>query len=106
MKVIWIPNAQNEVRKTAQYINKEFGKDSRGQFINEVRNVSRLLGENPNLGKPEPLLTDYTKMYRSYVMNNLNKIIYWIAENRIEIVDLWDVRRDPATLTERVNNNY
>lgn len=38
MKVIWMPFAQNEVRKTARYINKEFGKDSRDQFINEVRN--------------------------------------------------------------------
>lgn len=102
MKVIWIPFAQNEVRKTARYINKEFGKERRDQFINEVRNVSRLLSENPKLGKPEPLLADYTKMYRSYVMNNLNKIIYWIAENQIEIVDLWDVRRDPTSLTKQV----
>ena len=102
MKVIWIPFAQNEVRKTAQYINKEFGKESRDQFISEIRNISRLLGENPNLGKPEPLLADYTKMYRSYVMNHLNKIIYWIAEDRIEIVDLWDVRRDPNTLKNQI----
>ena len=102
MKVIWIPFAQNEVRKTARYINKEFGKESRDQFINEVRSVSRLLGENPNLGKPEPLLADYTKLYRSYVMNHLNKIIYWIAENRIEVVDFWDVRRDPMTLKNQI----
>ena len=102
MKVIWIPFAQNEVRKTARYINKEFGKESRDQFINEVRNVSRLLGENPNLGKPEPLLADYTKMYRSYVMNHLNKIIYWIAENQIEVVDFWDVRRDPTALKNQI----
>ena len=102
MKVIWIPFAQNEVRKTARYINKEFGKESRDQFINEVRIVSRLLGENPNLGKPEPLLADYTKMYRSYVMNHLNKIIYWIAENQIEVVDFWDVRRDPMTLKNQI----
>ena len=102
MKVIWIPFAQNEVRKTARYINKEFGKESRDQFINEVRSVSRLLGENPYLGKPEPLLADYAKMYRSYVMNHLNKIIYWIAENQIEVVDFWDVRRDPMTLKNQI----
>ena len=102
MKVIWIPFAQNEVRKTARYINKEFGKESRDQFINEFPSVSRLLGENPNLGKPEPLLADYAKMYRSYVMNHLNKIIYWIAENRIEVVDFWDVRRDPTALKNQI----
>lgn len=102
MKVIWMPFARNEVRKTARYINKEFGKESRDQFIDEVRNVSRLLGENPNLGKPEPLLSDYEKEYRSYVMNHLNKIIYWIAGNHIEVVDLWDVRRDPMTLKNQI----
>lgn len=102
MKVIWMPFAQNEVRKTARYINKEFGKDSRDQFVNEVRNVSRLLGDNPNLGKPEPLLSDYEKEYRSYVMNHLNKIIYWIAGNQIEVVDLWDVRRDPTALKNQI----
>lgn len=102
MKVIWMPFARNEVRKTARYINKEFGKESRDQFIDEVRNVSRLLGENPNLGKPEPLLSDYEKEYRSYVMNHLNKIIYWIAGNHIEVVDLWDVRRDPTALKNQI----
>lgn len=102
MKVIWMPFAQNEIRKTARYINKEFGKDSRDQFVNEVRNVSCLLGDNPNLGKPEPLLSDYEKEYRSYVMNHLNKIIYWIAGNHIEVVDLWDVRRDPTALKNQI----
>lgn len=102
MKVIWMPFAQNEIRKTARYINKEFGKDSRDQFVNEVRNVSRLLGDNPNLDKPEPLLSDYEKEYRSYVMNHLNKIIYWIAGNHIEVVDLWDVRRDPTALKNQI----
>ena len=102
MKVIWIPFAQDEVRKTARYINKEFGKDSRDQFINEVRNVSRLLGENPNLGKPETLLANYSRMYRSYVINHLNKIVYCVEDNKIAVVDLWDVRRDPMTLIKRV----
>ena len=41
-------------------------------------------------------------MYRSYVMNHLNKIIYWIAENQIEVVDFWDVRRDPMTLKNQI----
>ncbi|MBR5936464.1 MAG: type II toxin-antitoxin system RelE/ParE family toxin [Bacteroidaceae bacterium] len=102
MKVIWMPFAQNEVRKTARYINKEFGKESRDQFISEVRKVNRLLGENPNLGKPEPLLADYAKKYRSYVMSHLNKVVYWISDNQIEVVDFWDVRRDPTTLKNQI----
>lgn len=28
-------------------------------------------------------------------MNRINKIVYRITDDRIEIVDFWDVRREP-----------
>ena len=40
-------------------------------------------------------------MYRSYVMNGLNKMVYRIEYDTIYIVDFWDVRQDPSTLAER-----
>ena len=40
-------------------------------------------------------------MYRSYVMNGLNKMVYRIEDDTIYIVDFWDVRQDPSTLAER-----
>ena len=41
-------------------------------------------------------------MYRSYVMNRLNKIVYHIDGDIIYIVAFWDVRRDPVTLAGEV----
>ena len=33
--------------------------------------------------------------YRSIVVNRLNKIVYRVVEDRIEIADVWDTRREP-----------
>lgn len=39
---------------------------------------------------------------RSIVVNRLNKIVYWINGDVIEIVDFWDTRREPKKQAEQV----
>lgn len=102
MRVIWMPSAKAAVRETAKYIRKEFGKRDRDRFMQDVREASRLIGRSPGVGQPEPLLADRTTMYRCLVVNHLNKIIYWVAADHIEVADFWDVRREPSTLANQV----
>jgi plasmid stabilization system protein ParE len=102
MRVIWLPQAKSQLRQTASYILKEFGQRVRSEFMQDVQHANMLLSENPNLGSPEPLLADRSIMYRSYVVNRLNKIVYFIKEDHIEVADFWDVRREPKKLSERV----
>ena len=102
MKVIWMSLPKRQVRETAKYIHRELGKNVRDDFMNEVREASRLIGHSPNVGFVEPLLTDRSVMYRSYVINHLNKIVYSIVDDHIEIAAFWDVRRDPGTLANQV----
>ena len=70
--------------------------------MQDVQHANMLLSENPNMGSPDPLLADRSIMYRSYVVNRLNKIVYFIKEDHIEVADFWDVRREPKKLSERV----
>lgn len=102
MKVKWVPQAKKEMRLVAKYINKEFCKKAKDDFIQDVRDASRLIGATPNVGQAESLLADRADMYRSYVVNRLNKIVYRIVDDHIEIADFWDVRRDPSTLADQV----
>ena len=102
MKVIWLPTAKAAVRSTAKYIRREFGKRYGEAFLQEVREASMLIGSNPNIGQVEPLLVTHTVKYRSYVMNRLNKIIYTIKEDRIEVADFWDTRREPVVQAENI----
>ena len=70
--------------------------------MQDVRHANMLLSKNPNMGSVEPLLADRSIMYRSYVVNRLNKIVYFVKEDHIEVADFWDVRREPKKLSERV----
>ena len=102
MKVIWMPLAKEEVRSIAKYIREEYGVQVRNNFIQEVRNTNRQISRDPLIGKLEPLLDDFPFAYRSIVVNRLNKIVYRIIDNHIEVADFWDCRRDPNRLVAQV----
>lgn len=102
MKVIWLPQARKEVRRIGNYIRRQFGQLSYEKFKQEIREISHLLGTNPNIGIVEPFLAERTVKYHSLVMNELNKIIYFIKDDHIEVADFWDVRREPSKLAARV----
>ena len=102
MKVVWLPQAKKQLRQTAVYIRGEFGARHRDDFMEDVLHASRLLGENPNMGKKEPLLAGLPTAYRSLVVNRLNKIIYFINDGHIEVAAFWDVRREPKALAAQV----
>jgi plasmid stabilization system protein ParE len=102
MKVIWSIQAKEGLQQTSNYIRKEFGKRSKQKFLDEVLHVASLLERNPYLGQVEPLLDEAPVEYRSIVVNHINKLVYYIHESTIEIVVLWDTRREPKTLLDEV----
>ena len=97
MKVIWSEQAGLALRDTTKYINKEFGEKAKLDLMLEVRQFVHLLAENPLMGIEEPLLIGSRIEYRRYVINRLNKAVYYInsATDTIEIVAFWDTRREP-----------
>ena len=102
MRVVTSAFAKQEIRKTARYIQKEFGRNSRENFLKKVRETKRLLADNPCLGPVEPLLAGRSSVYRSVVVAKVNKVVYRVADDRIEIADFWDVRREPESLAGQV----
>lgn len=98
MKVVWSVQAKEVLQQTSNYIRKEFGKRSKQKFLDEVLHVANLLENNPYLGQVEPLLDEAPVEYRSIVVNHINKLVYYIHDNTIEIVVLWDTRREPKSL--------
>lgn len=102
MKVVWSLQAKENLQRTSNYIRKEFGKKSKQKFLDEVLHVVGLLESNPFLGQVEPLLDEASVEYRSIVVNRINKLVYYIHESTIEIVVLWDTRREPKSLLDEV----
>lgn len=102
MKIIILTLPKQRIRNTARYIHKEFGQASRAKFIAEVNRIVYLLRENPKLGPIEPYLEGASVPYRSIVIKKLNKLIYWVHDDVIEIVDFWNNRQNPETQAGRL----
>lgn len=104
MKTILTSKAKQQIRQTAKYILKQFGKRHKDKLLREVRHVRNLIADNPSMGSIEPLLAERVTIYRSLVVNKLNKMIYYIDKDTIFIVDLWDTRREPIAQANQVKD--
>ena len=102
MKVRWNERARIALRNTARYILTNFGRKINEAFLRKVYQTERLLEQNPNLGPAEPFLAEAPVLYRSIVVNRLNKMVYWINDDVIEVVDFWDTRREPTGQAEQI----
>lgn len=102
MRFVITESAKHQIYQIAKYIRKEFGKDMRDEFMQDVRHTYQLIKSCPHIGREEPLLAERPVIYRSYVMNRFDKIIYRIDGDIIYIVAFWDVRQDPTTLANEI----
>ena len=104
MNVVTLAQAEDAIRTTAIYIQQEFGKRSIDNFLRKIAETKSLLSSNPYLGPLEPLLSDRPSAYRSVVVAKQNKLVYRIINNRFEIADLWDCRREPKALLGEIDS--
>lgn len=101
MELIWERDAYALWEDTARYIEHEFGYIAMVDFINETSNIEVQLCGNPILGIVEPLLHNKSLEYRSILLSKHNKLIYFVTD-RINIIDIWDTRREPKSLSSNI----
>ncbi|MCQ2310402.1 MAG: type II toxin-antitoxin system RelE/ParE family toxin [Paludibacteraceae bacterium] len=104
MTTQWTDFAWQMLSQTADYILSEYGTTAYATFLNDVDNGVRTLMQFPQSGHVEPLLKDRIVLYRSIVINNHNKLVYFIDEEKsiIQITDFWDTRREPSLLIKSI----
>lgn len=103
MTVRWTVLAQKEMWEKLSYCEMTFGISISNRFAKEIIKTNQRLTFNPRLGKVEPLLKHLVPMeFRSLVIHPHYKLIYYIDNDEIIVVDLWDTRRNPQTLVNRI----
>ena len=102
MRSVWSERAKKSLHIVEDYILREFGEEKRVEFMAEAEKVAIQLESFPKMGKEEPLLVHRKKLYRSYVIKHLSKMIYHIEEKRelVVISDVWDTRREPKAVAK------
>ncbi|MCD8092738.1 MAG: type II toxin-antitoxin system RelE/ParE family toxin [Bacteroides sp.] len=104
MQVEWKKQAQREVRAVVIYGVENFGERTAVLFYQKIKLWAERLVTHPELGSPEPLLAARIRLYRSLIVSEHHKLIYYIDEQKqiIYIADLWDMRREPSRLSRRL----
>lgn len=93
MKVVFQPSSSADVKWFSRYYRKVFPEGA-GKATAALRHVVELLAQNPHIGHPVP----DTDIRQFPVPRTSFSLFYRIAADRIDILRLWDQRRDPATL--------
>ena len=100
-RIAWSDRAEKAYGQILDYVADEFGASRARRYTKEVYKAVGKLPENPKMGQIEPLLEGSRYEFRRLVIGHLTKVIYRIAEERIEIADVWDTRKNPKELIAR-----
>lgn len=93
MHVLWSERAYVRRQAIEDYILCSFGFAALMDYVNAVDEWKEIVQKNPNIGAIEPLLEGARKEYRSVVIADLTKCIYYVEDDCIMIADWWDTRR-------------
>ena len=102
MNIIWTNPAIDELGKTIRYITNNYGNKSVAKFNRQLAKSIKMISNNPQSAPKELLLENEEEEFRSIVINRLNKLVYYIDNNTLYIADIWDCRRAPKNLTNRI----
>lgn len=88
------------LQDTLAYSHEEFGEVAAKRFYEEYQKIRKRLEKHPLSSPKEPLLKSFYQQYRSAIIRKNWKIIYRYDDerDRVTLLDLWDMRRNPRTL--------
>lgn len=95
--VFWTDSAIEELRRIYDYYCSKVGKTMADKITNSIVDITMLLKVTPQMGQKEELLSHLNKEIR-YLVDGNYKIVYWIDNNLVSILTVFDCRQDPEKL--------
>jgi plasmid stabilization system protein ParE len=90
-KIIITKRFCNNTLRVYQYLLKEFSSKTAFQFLDKLEQRINLIIQHPTIGK----LSAKRKNIRSIILTPHNRIFYRYQDNIIEILCLFDMRKNP-----------
>jgi plasmid stabilization system protein ParE len=101
MKIIWLRRASVALDGAYDFLAK-VSPAAANRLYNDILDRVELLASTPLAAPAERLLEDVPESFRSMVVQKRYKIVYFIEDETVKIADVWDCRRNPATLRENI----
>ncbi len=97
MQINWSEQSRNDLREILSYVGNSFGQRKAKEVFAEIRHTAELLKEFPMLGKSFVKDEELQIEYRT-LPSKLNQLIYCIEGETINIIAVWQNRRDISRL--------
>ncbi len=95
--VFWTDSAIEELRSIYEYYCFKAGKTVADKITNSIVDKTILLEVTPQMGQKEELLSHFKKEIR-YLVDGNYKIVYWVDNNLVSILTVFDCRQNPEKL--------
>lgn len=101
MKIIWLPLAQEDLDRIYNFIADK-SEMSAINIYNEILDSVEPLKEFPQMAQIESILSDQPEAFRSLIVREIYKVIYYIEDKTIFITSVWDCRQNPKKLRNKI----
>ena len=91
-EVIWLPQAENDLDEILRYLQQKWGERVLEEFIVKLERIIKLICEQPTMFRHSSKMNIHQVLVTKH-----NLLFYRIKENNIEILTLFDTRRNPTT---------
>ena len=103
MRIEWSEQSRRDLRGILSYVGMKFGRRKAGKVLSDIRERVELLKVFPNIGRKFVDDPEFGITYR-VLTDKMNRIVYFVDEDRIVIVTVWQNRQDINRLNHIMNN--
>ncbi len=97
MRLIWTAFAVTQLENIYLFVNNKSEMEAVSAY-NDILDEAEHLLLFSEMAPIEPLLSEFTELYRSLVVRNTYKLVYYIADDIIYVVAVFDCRQNPEKL--------
>lgn len=106
MEIIWTPLSLKSLSELLRFVRRMWGDKKSFEVRKLIEHNVLLLQKHPHLGKVLPETESKFVEIRSLIIKRKNRVFYKIEGEKIYIILVWDVRKDPDTLFEALKPYY
>lgn len=100
MEVIWTSLSHKSLSELLSFVRRVWGDKKSFEVRKLIEHNVLLLKKHPHLGKVLPETESKSVKIRSLIIKRRNRVFYKVEGEKIYIILVWDVRKDPDTLFE------
>ena len=102
LPVYFSPLAAKKLEWLCEYLEEEWGQNSKKKFLLRLAEIGSIIGTFPN-GYPE--LRDFPG-FRKCIVSKYTSLIFRVNESDVEVVTLIDNRQDPDKILQELKDLF